>query len=154
MKRKSVLTGLLLVVLALSAACSKGPDDTAIANDIKAKIFSDPDLKGAAIDVAVKDGVVTLTGDLANAEQQLKLYKLAQAAAGVSKVDDQIRIQEEQAAEAQPPLGAPSPTQAAHAPQATRGDGMRPARDAPAVQPRPARGAALGRPRSRSPGCR
>ena len=125
MKRKSVLIGLLLVVLALSAACSKGPDDTAIANDIKAKIFSDPDLKGAGIDVAVKDGVVTLTGELANAEQQLKLYKLAQAAAGVSKVDDQIRIQGAQAAEAQPAAETTTPAQSAQTPQAPAGKAPR-----------------------------
>ena len=51
MKSRIVLAGLLVVVLALSAACTKGPDDTAIANDIKARIFSDPDLKAAAVDV-------------------------------------------------------------------------------------------------------
>ncbi len=111
MDRKSVLTGLLLVVLALSAACSRGPDDTTIANDIKAKIFSDPDLKTTNVDVAVKDGVVTLSGELPSADLQLKLYKLAQGAAGVRKVDDQMRVQGTQAAEEQPAAGTPSPAE-------------------------------------------
>lgn len=135
MKRKSVLTGLLLVALALSAACSRGPDDTAIANDIKAKIFSDPDLKAAAVDVAVKDGVVTLTGDLASADLQLKLYKLAQGAAGVTKVDDQIKLQEAQPAEAQAAPGEPSAAPPPRTPSAPAA--VTPRASAP-VQPAPA----------------
>ncbi len=134
MKRKSVLTGLLLVALALSAACSKGPDDTAIANDIKAKIFSDPDLKAAAVDVAVKDGVVTLTGDLSSADLQLRLYKLAQGAAGVTKVDDQIRLQGAQPAEAQSAPGEPSPAPPPRTPSAPAA--VTPRASAP-VQPAP-----------------
>lgn len=136
MKSRIVLAGLLVVVLALSAACTKGPDDTAIANDIKAKIFSDPDLKTAVVDVAVKDGVVTLSGELASADLQLKLYKLAQGTAGVTKVDDQMRIQGSQVAEAQPPAQALAPGRPAQAPQAPAGTTPKasaPARPAPAA---------------------
>jgi hypothetical protein len=121
MKRKAVFAGLLVVVLALSAACSKGPDDTAIANDIKAKIFSDPDLKTTNVDVAVKDGVVTLSGELPSGEAQLKLYKLAQGTAGVSKVDDQMRVQGSQPAEAQAAPETPSSAEPARAAQAPAG---------------------------------
>ena len=149
MKSRIVLAGLLVVVLALSAACTKGPDDTAIANDIKARIFSDPDLKAAAVDVAVKDGVVTLSGELASADLQLKLYKLAQDAAGVTKVDDQMKIKGLQVAEAQPPAQALAPGQPAQAPQAPAGatpKASAPARPAPAAgspaQPAPERAAA------------
>ena len=121
MKRKTVFAGLLVVVLALSAACSKGPDDTTIANDIKAKIFSDPDLKTTNVDVAVKDGVVTLSGELPSAEMQLKLYKLAEGTAGVSKVDDQMRVQGSQPAEAQAAPETPSSAEPARATQAPAG---------------------------------
>ena len=103
MNTKSFLTALVVVVLALSAACSRGPDDTTIANDIKAKIFSDPDLKTTNVDVAVKDGTVTLSGELPSAEAQLKLYKLAEGTAGVLKVEDQMRVQGMEAAEAPAP---------------------------------------------------
>jgi len=121
MKRKAVFAGLLVVVLALSAACSKGPDDTTIANDIKAKIFSDPDLKTTNVDVAVKDGVVTLSGELPSAEMQLKLYKLAEGTAGVRQVDDQMRVQGSQAAEAQAAPETPSSAEPARAAQAPAG---------------------------------
>jgi hypothetical protein len=131
MNRNRVLTGLMVIVVALAAACSKGPDDTAIANDIKAKIFSDADLKAAAVDVAVKDGVVTLSGELASADLQLKLYKLAQGAAGVTKVDDQIRIQGAQLAEAQAAPGEPSAAQPSQAP--TTPAGTAPRASAPAA---------------------
>ena len=139
MNGKSVLTALLLIVLALSAACSKGPDDTTIANDIKARIFSDSDLKASNVDVAVKDGVVTLSGEVPSADMQLKLYKLAQGTAGVSKVDDQIRIQGSQVAEVQPPSGTTAPAQLAQAQQAA--GGMTPRASAPA-KPAPAPAAA------------
>ena len=149
MKSRIVLAGLLVVVLALSAACTKGPDDTAIANDIKARIFSDPDLKAATVDVAVKDGVVTLSGELASADLQLKLYKLAQDTAGVTKVDDQMKIKGLQVAEAQPPAQALAPGQPAQAPQAPAGatpKASAPARPAPAAgspaQPAPEKAAA------------
>ena len=140
MKSRIVLAGLLVVVLALSAACTKGPDDTAIANDIKARIFSDPDLKAATVDVAVKDGVVTLSGELASADLQLRLYKLAQDAAGVTKVDDQMKIKGLQVAEAQPPAQGPQ------APAGKTPKASAPARPAPAagypVQPAPENAAA------------
>jgi hypothetical protein len=140
MKSRIALAGLLVVVLALSAACTKGPDDTAIANDIKARIFSDPDLKAATVDVAVKDGVVTLSGELASADLQLRLYKLAQDAAGVTKVDDQMKIKGLQVAEAQPPAQGPQ------APAGKTPKASAPARPAPAagypVQPAPENAAA------------
>jgi hypothetical protein len=117
MNTKSFLTALVVVVLALSAACSRRPDDTAIANDIKAKIFSDPDLKTTNVDVAVKDGTVTLSGELPSAEAQLKLYKLAEETAGVLKVEDQMRVLGTEAAEAPAPE-APASTEPAARPRA------------------------------------
>jgi hypothetical protein len=140
MNTKSILTGLLVVVLALSAACSKGPDDAAIANDIKAKIFSDPDLKTTNVDVAVKDGIVTLSGEMPSAEAQLKLYKLAQDTAGVVKVEDQMRIQGAEAAEAPAPEAptSPGPAPSPRAParvSAPAASASTPAPSAPAAPP-------------------
>jgi hypothetical protein len=108
-----------VLLLALSAGCSKAPDDNTIANEIKAKIFSDPDLKTAAVDVAVKDGTVTLSGQVSTAEAQLKLYKLAQGIPGVTKVDDKMTLPGQQAAEAQPvPEQQPAPAAPAAQPSA------------------------------------
>ncbi|NWG13412.1 MAG: BON domain-containing protein [Acidobacteria bacterium] len=143
--------GLVLVVcaaaLVLSAACSKAPDDNTIANDIKAKIFSNPDLKTLAVDVTVKDGVVTLAGEVPSAEAQLALYKLAQATPGVQKVEDKLTLPGQLAAEAPPVTEQQAAAPAPAAPSAQPAAGTAPRASAPsrpAVQPAapPERGAA------------
>jgi outer membrane murein-binding lipoprotein Lpp len=50
-----------LFVAALAAGCSSTQKDQALATDIKAKMFSDPQVKTANVDVAVKDGEATLS---------------------------------------------------------------------------------------------
>jgi len=45
----------VLSVVALAAGCSSTQKDQTLANDIKAKMFSDPQVKAAKVDVAVKD---------------------------------------------------------------------------------------------------
>ncbi len=133
-----------IALLGLLGGCAKGPDDAAIANDIKAKIFSDPDLKAANVEVAVKDGVVTLSGEVPSADSQLKLYKLAQAAPGAVRVEDQLRVVAAVAAEAQTlaapvvqPSAAPVSPPPAAAPRpvpAERGKQERPAAPPPAAE--------------------
>src|SRR6266404_3650706 len=96
---------------AASAAVPCGDD--AIANDIKSKMFSDPELKRANINVAVKDGEATLSGAVPNSALQLKAYKLAESAPGVKKVNDQMNVGAAHAARATPaPAGTrPATTQ-------------------------------------------
>ncbi len=109
----------LAAILAFGAGCGSHRSDEAIANDIKAKLFSDPDLKTTDIAVAVKDGAVTLNGDVPSAETELKAVKLVNDLAGVKKVDDQLKVQaadaagqgqppQQPAATAAPPTGQPS----------------------------------------------
>jgi len=99
----------LVMTLMIATSCSMFPTDKSIATDLKAKMFSDPDLKAANIDVAVKDGEVTLTGEVPNAEVQLKAFKLASATPGVRKVNDQMKVAGAQTAQAQPPSETPAP---------------------------------------------
>ena len=40
------------------AACNK-PSDNAVSTSIKAKLYSEPLLKSASVDLAAKDGIVT-----------------------------------------------------------------------------------------------
>ncbi len=94
------------IVLALAAAgCSKSPGDDAMTNDIKAKLFSDPDLKTTNIDVAVKNGAVTLSGEVPSPDIELKAVKLANDEPGVKHVDDQLKVQGAGAPAAPPPSG-------------------------------------------------
>ncbi len=79
-------------LLALATGCSKKPSDDTLANDIKAKLFSDPDLRSTNINVSVQNGAVTLSGDVPNSNLELKAVKIANDTPGVSRVDDQIKV--------------------------------------------------------------
>jgi hypothetical protein len=97
-------------VIALITGCATKPTDTQLATNLKAQMFSDPRTKGADLQVAVKNGVVTLSGTAPSDAARYEAYKLAASMRGVSKVNDQMTVQApEQMAEATPaPAVAPS----------------------------------------------
>src|SRR5207253_10308334 len=57
---------------------------SAITTDLKAKMFSEPALKSANLNVTTKDGVVTLTGEVPDDTARLAAYKLASEEKGVA----------------------------------------------------------------------
>jgi hypothetical protein len=97
-------------VIALMMGCVTRPSDTQLATNLKAQMFSDPQTKGTDLQVAVKNGVVTLSGMAPSDAARYEAYKLAASMPGVSKVNDQMTVQEpEQMAEAtSAPAVAPS----------------------------------------------
>jgi hypothetical protein len=106
---------MLLLILAvltggLQASCGKmgKPDDAAITTDIKAKMFSEPALKAANVDVTSRSGEVTLTGQVPDDSARLAAYKIATEAKGVTKVNDQMTVLAAQAATASPATGTDS----------------------------------------------
>ena len=103
----SVLAGLMLVT-----ACTTARNDDAIATDIKAKMFSDAQLKDSGLQVAVSKGQATLTGSVPSDAARYEAFKLATDTPGVTKVVDQMTVPvaqatpapaAEPAAEATPP---------------------------------------------------
>jgi hypothetical protein len=104
--------GLLAIVLttALTLSCgSKGVSDQALTTDIQSKLYADATTKGGNIQVAVKDGVATLTGEVPNSDVELQAVKLANSATGVQRVQDQIKINPSLAANQPLPAPAPEP---------------------------------------------
>src|ERR1043166_4368392 len=91
----SVLS-LLLALLVAGSLASGGkmgkPDDAAISTDIKAKMFSEPTLKAANVEVSSHGGEVTLTGQVPDDSARLAAYKIASEAKGVTKVNDQMTV--------------------------------------------------------------
>ncbi len=65
-------------------------DDAGIASAVKAKLASLPSLKDAKIDVVVKGGVATLTGNVKAAGIKGVATRAAKSIAGVKQVDNQI----------------------------------------------------------------
>jgi hypothetical protein len=120
----ALFLGSLLVV---APGCKFGkPDDAAITTDIKAKMFSEPALKSASVDVSSKDGIVTLSGQVPDDSARLAAYKIATEEKGVTKVNDQMTIQAAQAMPEPPP--APEP----------RRERSKPKRPTRATEPAPA----------------
>jgi osmotically-inducible protein OsmY len=66
--------------------------DAKIYNDIKSKLADDPDVKGAAIDVTVTDGAVTLKGRVGDIFAKEKAAKIAKKSKGVKSVDNQLKL--------------------------------------------------------------
>ena len=112
MRKNKIVMLALLVAAGLTASCSRlgAPSDDAITTDIKAKMFSEPTLKNASVDVSTHGGVVTLTGQVPDETAHLAAYKIATQEKGVTKVNDQMSVLAAQAApEAAAPPTPPEP---------------------------------------------
>jgi hypothetical protein len=109
--RKSAPVIALVALLALGLACSTARNDQAIANDIKAKFYADAQLKTANLDVAVKDGQVTLSGEAPSDAARYQAFKLASDTQGVKSVDDRMSVKMVEAQPA-PPMEEPKPAPA------------------------------------------
>src|SRR3989442_252635 len=94
MRKNKIGVLVLVLMLTMSVSCSRigAPGDDAITTDIKAKMFSEPALKAATVDVVSKHGEVTLTGQVPNDAARLAAYKIATETKGVSRVNDQMSV--------------------------------------------------------------
>jgi hypothetical protein len=110
-----------MAAVALAVGCAHKANDAQLAANIKAAMFSDSQTKDANVQVAVKDGVVTLSGTVPDDATHLEAYKIATNTPGVTKVNDQITVgapqqtaqvtpaPAEQSAAAPEPAPAPKP---------------------------------------------
>src|SRR5260370_38487850 len=90
MRTRTAFLAALLALMGLAAACNSARNDAAITTNIKAKMFSDPQLKTATLDVSAKNGVVTLTGQVPDDSARSQAFKLANATPRVTKENDQM----------------------------------------------------------------
>jgi hypothetical protein len=111
MRLKAVATWFVvtLIVTVLGAGCSSAKKDEALATDIQAKMFSDPQVKAANISVAVKNGEVTLSGAAPDDGTRYQAFKIAMDTPGVKHVTDQTTLQTAQTAAVTPPAPAEQP---------------------------------------------
>ncbi len=93
-KRLGLSVVLFLSMMMTAAAASKPALTDDFLNDtVKQHLASDAVVKGGAIDVEVKDGVVTLKGKVAEARQKEKAEKIAKKVSGVKSVVNEIKIE-------------------------------------------------------------
>ena len=72
----------------------KHSDDDRIYDEVRRKLANDVDVKGAGIDVAVKSGVVTLSGKVHTEHGKEKAEKLTKKIKGVSSVQNNLVVME------------------------------------------------------------
>jgi osmotically-inducible protein OsmY len=95
--RRICLSVLLLLALAsVSLAAAKQPiTDDSIYDSVRLKLANDQVVKGGALQVEVKEGVVTLSGSLSLEKQKERATKLTEKVKGVKKVVNNISLREE-----------------------------------------------------------
>ncbi len=72
----------------------KHSDDDRIYDEVRRKLANDLDVKGAGIDVAVKDGLVTLSGRVHTEKGKEKAAKLTKKTKGVTGVQNKLVVAE------------------------------------------------------------
>jgi len=92
MRKSGTLALLALCTLAFAAGCSSTAKDQALASDVKARMFSDSQVKSANVEVAVQSGEATLSGEVPSDAARLQAYKLAMETPGVKHVVDNMTV--------------------------------------------------------------
>lgn len=97
MNIKRTIFGLSLAALLVAAcaplpAAKKPATDDAIVDTVKRKLATDAIVKGGALDVDAKDGVVVLKGKVAAQKQKDKAERIARKVNGVKSVDNQLQV--------------------------------------------------------------
>ncbi len=94
MKTRALISLLLCILLIGAAvAADKAPvSDDVIYDNVRRRLASDQVVKGGALKVDVKDGVVTLNGMVEQEKQKERAAKLTKKVAGVKSVNNELQI--------------------------------------------------------------
>jgi osmotically-inducible protein OsmY len=93
----SKIVAAFLTVLLLAAIClaaDKVISDDMIYDNVRIKLASDTIVKGGALNVDVKQGVVTLGGMVENTRQKERAAKLTKSVKGVKQVINNLNLKE------------------------------------------------------------
>lgn len=82
----------LLALMASPALFGDQKQDDEIYDKVRLRLAGDPDVKGGALEVLVKNGEVTLQGIVRTEKAKAKAEKLAGKIKGVTKVINQLKI--------------------------------------------------------------
>jgi len=95
MKMRRLLCSALLCVCLSAAAFAQekaAPSDDRITDQVSMRLAVDPDVKGGALKVTSKDGVVTITGRVDTEKAKRKAEKLAKKVKGVKSVTNDVTV--------------------------------------------------------------
>jgi osmotically-inducible protein OsmY len=86
------LSVLLILALVVPLLAQGTPSDNKIYDQVRQKLANDPEVKGAGLDAAVKNGVVTLTGTVNDVRAKDKAEKITKKVKGVTSVVNELKI--------------------------------------------------------------
>ena len=93
MKIKILVSFFLIFVLAAGVlAADKHVSDDQLYDTVRRRLADDQVVKGGAMEVEVKEGVVTLRGKVETDQQKTKAAKIAHKISGVKQVDNQLEV--------------------------------------------------------------
>jgi osmotically-inducible protein OsmY len=93
MKLRLLVSMLVMVALAAGGwAAQKHYSDDELYDLVRRKLADDVVVKGGALEVDVKAGVVTLRGKVETEQQKSKAEKIARKVSGVKQVDNQLVV--------------------------------------------------------------
>jgi hypothetical protein len=136
MLRRNILLSTISLLLLLSLGCNKPSNDT-ITTGIKARLYSEPLLKSASVDVTAKDGIVTLTGQVPDDAARLAAEHIAATTPGVKTVVDQTTMAPPPPSITAENVEPPAPPARPAKPARTHSKPVAPPEPAPAPAPAP-----------------
>jgi osmotically-inducible protein OsmY len=97
MKRFVRVAILLLATIAVATSAyaqqpASGSSTDRIYDQVQMRLATDPDIKGGALNVVVKGGVVTLSGRVDTQKGKLRATKVTKKVKGVTAVDNDLVV--------------------------------------------------------------
>jgi osmotically-inducible protein OsmY len=87
------LSLLLILFLLVPLLVAQGnPSDDRIYDEVRRRLANDTDVRGAGLDIAVKDGAVTMRGRVRNDKDKEKAEKLVKKVKGVVSVKNELKL--------------------------------------------------------------
>jgi osmotically-inducible protein OsmY len=74
------------------AADKSAPTDDRIVDQVRMRLAGDPDVKGGALEVTSKDGVVIIKGRVDTEKGKNRATRLAKKVKGVKDVDNELQV--------------------------------------------------------------
>lgn len=82
---------LFALIAPMLAAQGKATDDR-IYDDVRRRLADDPEVKGAAIEVTITNGAITLKGRVHDEKAREKATRITKRVKGVTTVDNQLKL--------------------------------------------------------------
>ncbi len=86
------LSMLLIFALAAPVFAQNTSADDRIYDTVRQRLANDPDVKGADLEVSVKNGVVTIKGTVNDERAREKAEKITKKVKGVTRVENQLKV--------------------------------------------------------------